>query len=77
MNEIQYRLRSGCYVLSETNDKYVKQWTDNRTTETVINVFGYQNNPHLTYRELNDTHYQWCGPMLLIAEYFAKFSKTK
>ena len=76
MNQIN-NYSKDCYDLSEANDQYVKQWTDNKTTDTIIKVAPLAFAPYLVYTELNETHYQWCGPMLMIAQFFARISNTK
>ena len=67
--------RKNCYNLSEGH--FVNQWVDNTTSGEIIKVAVYPILPHSFYKEWNDTHYQWCGTLMLIAEHFAKFTKTK
>ena len=69
--------RRNCYNLSETNDKYVKQWVNNETTDTIINIVLYHVISLEIFTRFDQDNYQWCGPMIMIAEYFAKFSKTR
>ena len=69
--------RRNCYNLSETNDKYVKQWVNNETTDTIINIVLYHVIPLEFFTRFDQDNYQWCGTMLMIAEYLAKFTKTK
>ena len=79
MEEI-YKYRTNCINSSVTEGNYVREWADNQTTDEIIIMVPGPYIPHLFYMELNETHncqYQFCGPMLLIAEYFAKFTKTK
>ena len=71
------RLRKNCYELGFNSGDYVIKWTDNQTEDRFIDIGPSAKFPHLFYAVLNRTHYQWCGPMLLIVEYFAKFSKVK
>ena len=75
--DIQYKHRSNCYNMSETNDKYVKQWVNNETTDTIINIALYHIMPTMTYMRFDNDSYQWCGPALLFAEYLAKFAKAR
>ena len=65
-----------CYLLSDLNNDNVISFSHNVST-TVIDIQPYPYNNVLQYKQVNHTHYQWCGPMLLIAEYFARFSKTR
>ena len=67
--------RKNCFNLTE--GQFVSEWVDNTTSTEIIEMMPFPLLPHNFYKILNDTHYQWCGTMLLIAEYFAKFSKTK
>ena len=71
------KLQKNCYQFSFNSIEYVIKWTDNQTEDRVIEIAPYAKFPHLFYKELNSTHYQWCGPYLLIVEYFAKISKVK
>ena len=66
-----------CYNQSLTVGDYVKEWANNKTSDTIIHVAPYFYVPFAFYTIFNDSHYQWCGPMLLLAKYFAKFSNTK
>ena len=67
---------SRCYDLSRDNN--VIDWVDqNNTTLDIIDVVGLEFYPDLTYKAINDSHYQWCGPMLYFAEYFARFTNKK
>ena len=75
--DVLYKHRNNCYNISETNDKYVKQWVDNETTDTIINVAPYHIMPTMTYTRFNNETYQWCGPAMLYPEYLAKFTKSR
>ncbi len=67
--------KNNCYNMSE--GQFVIEWANNKSTDEIIEIVAYPIIPQLFYNEWNDTHYQWCGPMLLIVEYFAKFTNTK
>ena len=66
------RQTTNCYDLSD-NDDFI-DW--NNSSGEIINAESYVNSPNMIYNVLNDTHYQWCGPVIMIAEYFAKFTGT-
>ena len=68
--------RTNCYNTS-VKDPYIKEWTDNKTTDTFIDISVNSLIPDAIYTKWNATHYQWCGPILMIAEYFSKLTKTK
>ena len=70
------RNRFNCYNLSTDGDNSVVDWNRHRNSSEVIEVLPYSY-ILLNYLQYNDTHYQWCGPMLLILEYFAKFTSTR
>ena len=73
--DIIYKYRFNC--VNSTNESYVEKWTDNQTTDTVINVGPLSYVPNLIYTDYGNGIYEWCGPLLLVAEYFAKFSKLR
>ena len=75
MEEI-YKYKTNC-INSSVADHYIKEWTDNQTIDQIIIMSPGPYIPHLFYTEFNETHFQFCGPLLLIAEYFAKFAKIK
>ena len=69
---------TNCYELSATDDQNVVDWTAIQNfTGDVIDFGSTPLAPTVVYRQLNDTHYQWCGTFLHFAEYFAKFTKTR
>ena len=70
-------IRTSCYTTSNQPNDYIKEWTDNTTTDKLIQFNINPLLPDALYRQWNDTHYQWCGPLLMIAECFAKLTKTK
>ena len=74
MQAVKNRL-APCYELSAIGDNNVIDLTHKNSSE-VIDVMPY---PYLflSFKQLNDTHYRWCGPALLLVEYFAKFTNTK
>ena len=70
-----YERLTPCFELSSIDGNDVMDWTHNNNSE-VIEVMPY---PYmqLQHKQLNASHYRWCGPALLMIEYFAKFSNTK
>ena len=76
MNPV-YLNRTNCYDTSNLEDDYIREWTDNKTTDTYIEVMITRLIPDAIYTKYNETHYQWCGPILMIGEYFSKFTRTK
>ena len=60
-----------CYDFNDVMD-----WSESGNTSEVIDVWLYPTIV-LQYTDLNETHYQWCGPLLLLVEYFAKFTSTR
>ena len=71
-------VRFNCYNLSTIDDRSdVIDWTLNNSSDTIIESTAYPYLTELIYTQFNATHYQWGGPMLLIAEYFAKWTNVK
>ena len=71
-------VRLNCYNLSTIDDKSdVIDWTLNNGTNITLETIAYPYLRDIIYNKFNATHYQWCGPMLLIAEYFAKWINVK
>ena len=67
-----------CYNFSTNgNDSDIIDWTLSKNTSNVLEVMPYPYVSDILYRQFNDTHYQWCGPMLMILEYFAKLINVK
>ena len=67
-----------CYELSTFGNESIVDWSGrNSTTNQVIEVFPYPYVPILFYDERDDSHYRWCGPVLKILEYFARFTNTR
>ena len=75
--ESTLKYNKNCYNLSTIGDGSVIDWSPNMTKEKIFVIQPSVNVPELFYWRWNDTHYQWCGPMLMIAEYFAKFINAK
>ncbi len=71
------KFRTNCYDLSHNKDDYINEWSNNQTTNRVVDINPFPKFPHLYYTVLNQTHFQWCGAMLMFVEYFAKMTKTK
>lgn len=68
-------MRKYCYDL--TDDNNVIDFQPNNINKTIIDVTIFGLAPHNFYHVLNETHYQFCGPILLVGEYFAKFSGSR
>ena len=66
--------RKYCYNLTDDNNVIDFKPFDSNKSIIDISVLGVA--PNAFYIE-NETHYQWCGPNLLVAEYFARFSNTR
>lgn len=65
-----------CYKLSSTNDNDIVDWSMSGNASEIITTWLYPT-IFLKYNQFNITDYQWCGVMLFITEYFAKFTKTR
>ncbi len=74
---IIYENRKNCFDLCFADNGSVTQWVNNKTTESVVNIGPFPYIPQAFFQVINSTHFQWCGPMLMIAEYFAKFTNTR
>ena len=66
-----------CYITSRDSNDYTRQWTDSRTSNTTIEIAPFFKFPQLSYSVINTTHYQWCGPMLLIVEYIGRLTQNR
>ena len=66
-----------CVMSSFNESDYVRQWTDHWTTNTTLVMAPIPRFPHTIFYNTNTTHYQWCGPMILIAEYLGKLTKCR
>ena len=75
--DILYENRKNCYDVNNGEEEYVRQWADNQTTNITIEVQSFPFIPYLFYTQHNSTDYQWCGPMLLLVEAFAKLTRTR
>ena len=78
MEDIEHILSrtTNCYTFSTTDN--MTDWSDNGYSNVhVLDMVAIPDPPDIVYRELNDTHYQWCGHLLYFAEYFAKFTRTR
>ena len=71
------KLRSICVIASRDESDYISQWADHWTTNTTLEIAPIPRFPHMEFYNINQTHYQWCGPMVLVAEYLAKFTKCR
>ena len=59
------------------HDGDIIDWTLDKNSTDMLEVIPYPYVSDIIYRQFNDTHYQWCGPQLYFAEYFAKFTRTR
>ena len=67
-----------CYTfIDSTTENEVDTNGINNSSMEVLDMVAFQVPPDIVYRQLNATHYQWCGPFLHMAEYFAKFTNTR
>ena len=73
--DVVKKYRKNCYNFSDF-ESIINPFEDN-STDFVLDVLAYGCPPDAYYTFWNATHYEWCGPMLMIIEYFAKFTKTK
>ena len=76
-NLIDGYYKSNCYNLSSIGNGSIVDWLPDRNVSRIIDV---QPNPFFTnlrFKRFNATHYQWCGPMLMIVEYFARITNVK
>ena len=71
------KLKTICVMSSLDESDYIRQWTDQWTTNTTLKITPIPRFPHTVFYNINATHYQWCGPMLLIAEYLGKLTKSR
>ena len=67
--------RFNCYNMSTIGDGSIINFNNDNSSD-ILYIWPY---PYLflNFIKFNETHYQWCGSMLLIVEYFAKFTKIK
>ena len=72
-NNESYRFTVNCEVFSFSN---VETVLDN-STSFIIEATGFPYRADISYQAINDTHYQWCGPMMLIAQYLAKWINAR
>ena len=71
------KFKTLCVISSFNESDYVRQWTDQWTTNTTLVMAPIPRFPHTIFYNINATHYQWCGPMMLIAEYLGKLTKCR
>ena len=71
------KFKTMCVIASHDESDYIKEWTDHWTTNSTLEIAPIPRFPHMQYYYINQTHYQWCGPMLLVAEYLGKLTKCK
>ena len=75
-----YENKMFCLNLTDGLGKYVKEWANNETTDEIIEFDVAPATPHLFFTPWTvggESSYQWCGPSLILSQYFAKFTKTK
>ena len=68
-----------CLNLTVNGDQNLIDWSDilPNSTSNIIDVNSLLILRHLFQYSRNDVIKQWCGPMIYIVEYFAKFTKTR
>ena len=67
-----------CYTFSNsTNENELDHAGMDNSSMDVLDLIAIPDPPDILYRDVNATHYQWCGPFLHLAEYFAKFTRTR
>ena len=73
----EYEGQRNCFTMENDEQGYVKEWVDEETTDQVIKLGPQPVMPRILFVALNATHYQWCGPLLLIVKSLAKITKSK
>lgn len=68
MEEIVSNLKY-CHTLKFEHDH------SNHSSDGELQVGPLVKFPQVIYNKLNETHYQWCGPMMLIVNYLSKFAR--
>ena len=76
MEEI-YKYRRFCVNMTEGHDEYVKEWVNNKTTDTLILMMMFKLAPQVFFTRYNDTLYEWCGNTVVLAQSFAKVSNVR
>ena len=67
-----------CLNLTNQGDENLIDWTNNiNSTSDIIDVNSLPILRHLFLYNLNYLFKQWCGPIIYIVEYFARFTKTR
>ena len=78
MNYIESRV-TNCLTLSTTDN--ILDWNvlgnSSNSSNDVLDIISMQVVSVSIYRQLNETHYQWCGPLFNFVEYFARFTSTR
>ena len=72
--DVMRTYRKYCYNLTDDNNVIDFEPFDANKSIIDVSVLGLAPS---VFRIQNQTHYQWCGPNLLVAEYFARFSNTR
>ena len=72
-----YKNRKFCVNVTDGPDEYVKEWVNNKTTDTLIDIFLHELAPQIFFTRYNDNLYEWCGNGLILAEYFSKLTNTR
>ena len=72
-----YLNRNNCFNINDTEVGSNTVWSGNVSNDQIVEIINFPLPPFTFFTNWNETHFQLCGPLLLIAEYFAKFSKTK
>ena len=69
--------KDNCFNLSTIGDGSIFDYSDPNSTNELVHILSIATHPNFLFNEFNSTHYQWCGPMIMIVDYFARFSKTR
>lgn len=65
-----------CLEPVEIRSNHVIEWTDHDNDTKIIETWLFPT-LLLNYIKINQTHYQWCGPVLMILQYLSKFTNTR
>ena len=59
-----------CYTLQFDNDTF-----NNNSKNNSLDIGPLVRFPYVIYNKVNETHFQWCGPMFVIVQYLSKFTR--
>ena len=72
-----YIYRKNCYNIIDAEGEYVREWANNDTSNTLIEVGMTVLIPHVLFTQISPEKYEFCGPLLMMAELFAKLTQTR